>query len=79
MTNMGLFKGWLGPFKLLKRYASRKPEQGSGELGRLYEAYNVLADKPALVLIPSERAPVEPQEEWRVRLRSQAEPPYFAL
>ncbi len=76
---MGFFKGWLGPFKLLRRYASRKPEPGSDELGRLYEAYNVLTDKPALVLIPSEHAPMEPQEEWQVRLRSQAEPPYFVL
>ena len=80
MADTGFFKGWLGPFKLIRRYTSRKPEPGSDDLGRLYEAHNVLTDKPALVLIPSERAPVvEPQEEWRVRVHSQAEPPYVAL
>jgi len=77
MANRGFFKGWLGPFKLIRRYTTRKPE--SGELGRVYEAHNVLTDKPALVLIPSESAPMEPQEEWRVRLRSQAAPPYVSL
>ena len=79
MADTGFFKGWLGPFKLIRRYTSRKPEPGNDELGRLYEASNVLTDKPALVLIPSERAPMEPQEEWRGRVRSQAEPPYVAL
>jgi hypothetical protein len=79
MADTGFFKGWLGPFKLIKRYVSRKPEPGNHELGRIYEAHNVFTDNPALVLIPSERAPMEPQEEWRVRLRSQAEPPYVAL
>jgi len=79
MADTGFFKGWLGRFKLIKRYTARKPEQGSGELGRLYEAHNVLTQNPALVLIPSESAPMEPQEEWRVSLRSQAEPPYVVL
>ncbi|QRN98041.1 hypothetical protein JRI60_02910 [Archangium violaceum] len=79
MADTGFFKGWLGRFKLLRRYAARKPEQDTEEPGRLYEAYNVLEDKPALVLIPSERAPMEPQEEWRVCLRSQAMPPHFVL
>ncbi|HEX5747302.1 MAG TPA: hypothetical protein VFZ09_13750 [Archangium sp.] len=79
MAGSRFFKGWLGPFKLIRRYTTRQPEPESRELGRVYEARNVLTDKPALVLIPSERAPVEPQEEWRVRLRSQAEPPYVAL
>jgi hypothetical protein len=79
MTDTGFFKGWLGRFKLIRRYTLRKPEPGSEELGRLYEAYNVFTDNPALVLLPSERAPMEPQEEWRVRLRSQAEPPYVVL
>jgi hypothetical protein len=79
MADTGFFKGWLGPFKLIRRYTTRKPEPESSELGRVYEAHNVLTDNPALVLIPSERAPMEPQEEWRVRLRSQAAPPYVAL
>jgi hypothetical protein len=79
MADMGFFKGWLGRFKLLRRYAVRKPEQDTEEPGRLYEAYNVLEDKPALVLIPSERAPMEPQEEWEVRLRSRSMPPHFVL
>lgn len=56
-----------------------KPEPGSSELGRVHEAHNVLTDNPALVLIPSERASMEPQEEWQVRLRSQSAPPCVAL
>ncbi|MCY1082957.1 hypothetical protein [Archangium lansingense] len=79
MADTGFFKGWLGPFKLIRRYTTRKPEPESGELGRVYEAHNVLTSNPALVLIPSESAPMEPQEEWRVRLRSQSAPPYVAL
>lgn len=79
MADTGFFKGWLGPFKLVRRYASRKPESGSGVQGRVYEAHNVLTSNPALVVIPSERDPMEPREEWRVRLRSQAVPPYVAL
>jgi hypothetical protein len=79
MADTRFFKGWLGRFKLIRRYTIRKPKPGSEELGRLYEAYDVLTDKPALVLIPGERAPMEPQEEWQVCLRSQVEPPYVAL
>jgi hypothetical protein len=81
MADTGFFKGWLGPFKLIRRYVSRKPEPGNEELGRVYEAYNVLTGNPALVLLPSESAPMEmePQEEWRLRLRAQALPPFFVL
>jgi hypothetical protein len=79
MADRGFFKGWLGPFKLIRRYTTRKPEPEGSEVGRVYEAHHALTRNPALVLIPSERAPLEPQEEWRVRLRSQAEPPYLSL
>jgi hypothetical protein len=79
MADRGFFKGWLGPFKLIRRYTTQRPEPESSEVGRVYEAHNAFTKNPALVLIPSERAPMEPQEEWRVRLRSQAEPPYIAL
>ncbi|WP_257451825.1 hypothetical protein [Archangium lipolyticum] len=79
MADRGFFRGWLGRFKLLKRYAVRKPEPDTEELGRLYEARNAFTDNPALVLLPSERAPMEPQEEWRVCLRSQSMPPQFVL
>jgi hypothetical protein len=79
MADTGFFKGWLGPFKLIRRYATRKPEQGSAELGRLYEAHNVLTGKPALVVLPGESAPLEPQEEWCGRVRFQALPPFFSL
>lgn len=79
MADRDFFKGWLGPFKLIRRYTTRKPEPESGELGRVYEARHVLTSNPAVVLIPSESAPMEPQEEWRVRVHSQAEPPYVAL
>jgi hypothetical protein len=79
MANTGCFKGWLGRFKLVRRYTPRKPESGGDELGRLYAAYDFIRSNPALVLIPSERVPVEPEEEWRVRMRSQAEPPYVTL
>jgi hypothetical protein len=79
MADTGFFKGWLGPFKLIRRYATRKPEQGGAELGRLYEAHNVLTGKPALVVLPGESAPLEPQEEWCGRVRFQALPPFFSL
>lgn len=79
MADTGFFKGWLGPFKLIRRYASRKQEAGTEELGRVYEAYNVLTGKPALALLPGESAPMEPEEEWWVRLRARALPPFFML
>ncbi|MFL5352311.1 hypothetical protein [Archangium sp.] len=79
MADTGFFKGWLGPFKLVKRYTHRRLVPGIPEVGRVYEARHVLTENPALVVIPGERAPVEPLEEWRVRLRAQAFPPYFSL
>jgi hypothetical protein len=79
MADTGFFKGWLGPFKLVRRYTHRRLVPGIHEVGRVYEARHVLTENPALVVIPGERAPVEPQEEWRVRLRCQAFPPYFSL
>lgn len=79
MAESGFFKGWLGPFKLVRRYACRRLVPGIGEVGRVYEAQNVLTENPALVVIPGERAPMDPQEEWRVRLRSQALPPYVSM
>jgi len=78
MVKTRFFKGLLGPFRLLRRYTSRHQKPGE-DPGRLYEAYNVLTENPALVLIPNEHTALEPQEEWRVRLRSQAQPPYLAL
>jgi hypothetical protein len=79
MADTGFFKGWLGPFKLVRRYTHRRLVPGIHEVGRVYEARHVLTQNPALVVIPGERAPVEPLEEWRVRLRAQAFPPYFSL
>lgn len=79
MADTGFFKGWLGPFRLIKRYTHRRLVPGIHEVGRVYEARHVLTENPALVVIPGERAPVEPLEEWRVRLRCQAFPPYFSL
>ncbi|HYO64745.1 MAG TPA: hypothetical protein VEU33_01575 [Archangium sp.] len=81
MANRGFFERFkerLGPFKLLKRYTSPDLEPRS-ELGRVYEAFNVYTDESALVLIPGEHAPLEPQEEWHVRVRCQAQPPYVSL
>jgi hypothetical protein len=79
MADTGFFKGWLGPFKLIRRYASRRPDSGHDVQGRVYEARTALTSNPALVVIPGEHRLLEPQEEWRVRLRSQAMPPYVAL
>jgi hypothetical protein len=31
MLNMGFFKGWLGRFKLVRRYMARKLEPGSND------------------------------------------------
>jgi hypothetical protein len=80
MLDTGFFARWLGPFRLLRRYhppPPRSPERD--ELGRLYEASHLLSDNPALVLIPSEHAPMEPRDEWRVRLRAQSHPPVLSL
>ena len=79
MADTGFFKGWLGPFKLIRRYASRKQEPGTEQPGRVYEASNVLTGKPALVVLPGESVPLEPYEEWCLRLRFQALPPFFSL
>ncbi len=79
MADTGFFKGWLGPFKLIRRYASRKQESGTEQPGRVYEASNVLTGKPALVVLPGESVPLEPYEEWCLRLRFQALPPFFSL
>lgn len=79
MADTGFFKGWLGPFKLIKRYTHRRLVPGIPEVGRVYEARHVLTERPALVVIPGERGPLEPQEEWRVRVRGQAFPPYVSL
>jgi hypothetical protein len=79
MADTGFFKGWLGPFKLIRRYATRKQEPGTEVLGRIYGAYNVLTENPALLVLPSESAPVEPQGEWQVRVRVRALPPFFSL
>ncbi len=79
MVGMRFFKGWLGPFKLLKRYTSQPPGPGRDDPGRLYQASHLLTRSPALVLIPSEHSPLEPLEEWRVRLRSQSTPPFLSL
>ncbi|HYO55841.1 hypothetical protein [Archangium sp.] len=82
MANTGFFTGFfknrLGPFKLIRRYTSPDLESGT-DLGRIYEAYNIYTANSALVLIPGEHAPMESQEEWRVRLRCQPSPPYVAL
>jgi hypothetical protein len=79
MADTGFFKGWLGPFKLIRRYTHRRLVPGIPEVGRVYEARHVVTENPALVVIPGERAPVELQEEWRVRVRAQAFPPYVSL
>ncbi|WP_309896856.1 hypothetical protein [Archangium sp.] len=79
MADTGFFKGWLGSFKLIRRYATRKQAPGAEDVGRVYEAYNLLTDNPALLVLPSESAPVESQEEWDVRVRAQALPPFFML
>ncbi|KFA87588.1 hypothetical protein [Archangium violaceum] len=49
MAGMRFFKGWLGPFKLTRRYTTRKPE-----LGRVYEARNVLTDNLPVVAAPGD-------------------------
>ncbi len=79
MAGTGFFKGWLGSFKLIRRYATRKQAPGTEDVGRVYEAYNLLTDNPALLVLPSESAPVESQDGWDVRVRAQALPPFFML
>ncbi|HEX8824606.1 MAG TPA: hypothetical protein VF794_32085 [Archangium sp.] len=69
--------GMLGPYRLGRRHGSKGPELD--DLGRLYEAHNVHTGAPAMVLVPGPGVSAEPEEDWTVRVTSQARPPYVAV
>ncbi|KFA91722.1 hypothetical protein [Archangium violaceum] len=68
--------GRLGPYRLGRRHGSKGSE---GELGRLYEAYNVHTELPALVLVPGPDEGGASEEDWTVRVTAREQPPYVAL
>lgn len=70
-------EGMLGPYRLGRQHESKGPEME--DLGRLYEARNVRTGAPALVMLPGPSASGEPEEDWTVRVTSQARPPYVAV
>lgn len=64
----------LGPYILGPRYKS------TGDVGRLYRAYNVETGAPALVLQRTERqADEQPLADWQVRVASSVSPAFLAL
>ena len=68
--------GRLGPYRLGRRHRNWTLE----ELGQLREARNVHTGAAALVLVPGARLQHwTPEEDWTVRARLQANPPYVAV
>jgi hypothetical protein len=49
------------------------------DLGRLHEAHNVRTGAPSLMLLPGPSASGVPEEDWTVRVKVQASPPYVAV
>jgi hypothetical protein len=69
--------GRLGPYRLGRRHGSKDSEME--DLGQLYEAHNEHTDSPALVLVPGPDECGMPEEDWTVRVTTQARPPFLAL
>jgi hypothetical protein len=69
--------GMLGSYRLGRRHESTGPEMD--DLGRLHEARNEPTGAPAMLLLPGPSASGVPEEDWTLRVKVQASPPYVAV
>ena len=69
--------GMLGRYRLGRRHESTGPEMD--DLGRLHEARNEHTGAPATLLLPGPSASGVPEEDWTLRVKVQASPPYVAV
>jgi len=69
--------GRLGPYRLGRRHGGTGPDME--DLGRLHEAHNVRTGAPALMLLPGPSASGVPEENWTLRVKVRASPPYVAV
>jgi hypothetical protein len=69
--------GMLGRYRLGRRQESTGPELD--DLGRLHEARNEHTGAPATLLLPGPSASGVPEEDWTLRVKVRASPPYVSV